>query len=475
MLLKGCSFRCQALALLLLFCSFCVGSNLHAETAAVQLTRRSDSRHVVTIRTPEGMHRFELVPRKLSTLIIPSAQPAKVPGLYVGSDQRHKNARLAGSIYAKKLSLVFSGKNSGRIYTATLACLPLSRECQTSVRRIASNYKVSCHSHSTKQPITAYRQAGETSLDVQSRELSIAAHLDANFVRQLGDNSEAEVISILNAVEVIYLSQLGVHLRITTLERVMSPVNPLGSSNAEVLLDQYVRYYTRAHTLERANVHHLFTGKDLYINDEIGDQRLEGIVGLAFIGSTCRDPELSASLSQLTDAQLGLRTIITAHEIAHNLNATHPEESGLPSETAGIMSAVVTAVNTTFSQFSLNEILPYLSSNGECLADAVPQIEIEQASRDATALSVSLSADADFSSTCQVTLFASSRKRMLNAEIKTNRVITVAQAFVTTPDTIELSGALRKTAQNAPRVYVRAMIECESGIGLSRVAAVGKM
>ena len=471
---KGAATFLLTTAAAVFFITCCIATGAFAAPLALQVTSARDRSKVVTIRTPEGMHRFKLRQRPLEDLVAVGAQPYKAPLLYVGVNQRTSNSRLAGASFANKLSLVFSAKNSGRIYTATLACAHPNLPCRASLRRVARSYHAKCAQRSSLSSIASPQHAALTPLAAASRELSLALHLDSEFVKKLEDGSEAEVISILNAVEVIYLNQLNVRLRITTLERISAQANQVDSANAETLLDQYSSYLARARTTERANIHHLFTGKNLFIMDAISAERLEGVVGLAFIGSTCGDSAQSVSLSQLTAAQLGVRTIITAHEIGHNLNATHPEESGLPSETAGIMSAVVKSTNSAFSQFSLNEILPFLNSSGQCLTQSAPQIEIEQASRSSAQLSVSVIADSDASANCQVKLYASSRKRMLSGQIKINRAIIIAQDLVVTPSSTQLSGPLVGRTRKARKIYLRATIECPSSSGLSRVTEVSR-
>jgi len=458
-------------ALLLLILIF--GQKVLAAPTAVRISEHRDLQ-IVTLRTPEGMHRFLLALRQPGDNFYPASQRYRAPLLYIGKNQRRSNSRLAASKLFDKLTLVFTGKNSGRIYTATLNCSRYQDSCRASLRRVARTFTTRCAPPLDPMRHLQKRERSAALLSITSRELSLAIHLDQEFVERLGDDSEAEALSILNAVEVIYLNQLGLHLRIATITRIGSLADRLDSSDAELLLDQYARFIARARTIERANVHHLFTGKDLFLIDAISQEKLDGVVGLAFIGSTCSDPGQSVSLSQLTKAQLGVRTIIAAHEIGHNLNATHPEESGLPSDAAGIMSAIVRSTNTTFSQFSLNEILPYLNSNGQCLKPSAPQIEIDQVERISNELQLSISTSSDEAASCRMTLYASTRKRMLNAEIKINRVLQIAQQYVTTPSSSTLSIKLKGKLARADRIYLRTLIECPNSSGISRLAETSR-
>ena len=460
---------------LLLICL--LSSSSIAAPFAVRSSNAANGATIVTIRTPEGMHRFKLQPRALSDLLLVDPHTFRTPTIYSSSDQRRLGVRSAASKLNGQLAVIFTGKTTARLYTAIQRCSEPNRAhdrlfCKSSVRRVPQSFHAKCAAH---LPDTRLQLTEQSDVQLQtsaSRQLSLAIHLDSAFVNKLGENSEAEAISILNAVEAIYLSQLGMRLRISTVERVVAETEPLSSSNAEVLLDQYSKYIMRARTQDRANVHHLFTGKNLFLLDAISTQRLEGIVGLAFIGSTCTSPAESVSLSQLTSAQLGVRTIITAHEIGHNLNATHPEESGLPSESAGIMSAVVKATNTSFSQFSLNEILPFLSNSGQCIAQSSPQIDITQTNLRARTLSVQLSTNGDSSENCQISLYVSSRKRMLNAQIKTNRARLIARSTISSPTSIALSGNLIRRFTRARALYERATIECPSGSGSSAMVTI---
>ena len=88
-------------------------------------------------------------------------------------------------------------------------------------------------------------------------------------------------------------------------------------------------------------------------------------MGLAYVGSTCRTdfPNYAYGLSRYTNP--AVQALVTAHEIAHNLGATHVEGDN------SIMSPVLTGNNNTFIDFSFAQIQNYISEYGTCLNSTV--------------------------------------------------------------------------------------------------------
>lgn len=448
--------------------------SLHASFAvafpSIQISKLNSRTQIASIRTPEGLHRFELKQKSIRTLVSQNNIDFVLPTLFAIKSQRGTNTSAAASKIDHKLSIVFLGRRTKKLYTATIECNE-NQKCAARVRRVASSVYVRCAllnllNNRSTQALEMF------SANSPSREISLAVHLDHQFVRKLGVNSEATAIEVLNAAEGIFLSQLGLHIRITTIERISADNEKLTSSNAEELLDQYSKFLTRARTLQRANLHHLLTGKDLFVRDFTTGTKLEGIVGLAFLGSICTTQNQTVSLAQLTAAQLGLRVIISAHEIAHNLNATHPEESGLPSQSAGLMSAVVKSGNSTFSQFSINEVNLFLNQNGACLASRAPQVDVTQITNNKNNLSFVINTESDLNETCAVNVYATTRKRMLSAQIKLNRAIRISQTTLTTPSSQQITVHLPDRFKNSTELYLRATIECPSGSGSSSIMAL---
>jgi len=146
--------------------------------------------------------------------------------------------------------------------------------------------------------------------------------------------------SILNAVDSIYQEQLGIKLAIKSQQALSS--SHYSQTSPEGLLNEFREESTSV----TADMHLLLTSKRF----------AGGTAGVAFSGVVCRAPRYSYGLATTT---YGAATpYITAHEIAHTLGADHHE---------GIMSAVMSNDDTSFSQESRSQIGAYLQQNGGCL------------------------------------------------------------------------------------------------------------
>jgi len=182
--------------------------------------------------------------------------------------------------------------------------------------------------------------------------IDLATDADFEFYSRYGSATNTHIASIVNAAQVIYERDLGLHFNIMRQRVKSSSSQPYTSSASDVLLDQFSNEVTNTGGLAGADVVHLFTGKDLN----------ENIVGLAWLGVLCTTPSLSTSLTQAVSTSID--PVIFAHELGHNIGADH--DSGLP---RSLMYPMAGADQTFFSQTSKNQIAAYFAQGGDdCFA-----------------------------------------------------------------------------------------------------------
>lgn len=182
------------------------------------------------------------------------------------------------------------------------------------------------------------------------RRLTISADHDLAWYNRFGRNSSRWIGGILHSVNTLYLEQVGIHLVVRDRDGFRSPPQPYRSSVAVTLLEQFSSYLNSRRRLKRADLYHLFTGRNL----------ADGISGVAYLGTVCRyNGRLSYGLSERT--RISLQPLITAHEIGHNLGASHDLT------TTSLMSPTISEEQDFFSAQSLSEIEANLAEFGTCL------------------------------------------------------------------------------------------------------------
>jgi len=175
------------------------------------------------------------------------------------------------------------------------------------------------------------------------RILSISTFADPEWQARYGERSNAEILSIINIAEAIYDQQLNIRFLVQsqTLLQTPSPQNDIG-----YLLNEFRQY---PETQTTSNVKYLFTGKDV-----------NGLtIGLAYIGTVCYAPNYAYGVVQSYGSYTGN---IFAHEVGHNLNATHDT-----SQYNNIMFPSVSSGEVFFTQNSLQQINSFLDLFGSCV------------------------------------------------------------------------------------------------------------
>lgn len=321
----------------------------------------------LTVSTPEGRHVF--VFEEVSSDIYSGDDEARSgryeSGRYFKGRQVRPmiaggvNPRAAADIAEGLLRVNFFGRRTGRPYLLEVELSGLDNLGRLS--HVSSFFSHSCATHDSLSSLPSLGQP-TTSLAIVKRELNISLDADYLFYKALGGSArgkkkrsanlvKSEVQSIVNRVNSIYSDQLGITLRINSLIVDNGNKRSVKSRNSSRVLNKFREFTVKNNTLKKADVYHLFTG-----NSFAGS-----VVGLAYVGATCRTNlgNYAFGLSRLTNPSV--QALVTAHEIAHNLGATHADGD------RSIMSPVLTAHNNSFIISSINQIFIFIQEFGSCV------------------------------------------------------------------------------------------------------------
>ena len=195
--------------------------------------------------------------------------------------------------------------------------------------------------------------------------------LEADYALFLLNNSnplatQAEVLGIVNAVDLIYQGSLTVAFQVTQLVVDITP-DPYTSANANALLGQFRSHWNASYQSVGRDVAHLFTGRQVGANSA-------GVVGLAYTATTCDIPNAYALSQTRWHPNYALRVGLTAHELGHNFGANHCDTSN----NCNLMCSGIggcSGVASTFGPTALSEMNTYLQTVG-CLTlvPSMPQI-----------------------------------------------------------------------------------------------------
>ena len=197
--------------------------------------------------------------------------------------------------------------------------------------------------------------AGATAEAGELRIFEIAVDADVEYSRAYGDGAPQEIESTLNIVDGIYEAELGLKLSLVSLRVWESEPDPYGSADSGALLDE-LRGYWNSHCADISrDAVHLFTGKELSGNT----------VGIAYVSVVCAS-SYGYGLSQDLGSDV-LTPLVVAHEVGHNLGASHD-----PTGSSPMYIMYPSLSGSTLDEFSANskeEIGRYVASVS-CLAVA---------------------------------------------------------------------------------------------------------
>ena len=191
--------------------------------------------------------------------------------------------------------------------------------------------------------------------------VEVATEADYEYVQALGGSVAAnrEIEGILNQVEGVYRSELLLRLQITLQHTWEMEEDPYTATDTFDLLTEFQDHWQETFSeTKNFDLAHLWTGKALIP------------AGLAYIATVCLNRSHSYGLSAWSTNLTG-KYNLTAHEIGHNLGATHPSEHHAPVSGCRDTVMQLTLGDRTFCEFSRQEIADHLSDNNLCL-DTLP-------------------------------------------------------------------------------------------------------
>ncbi|HET6855111.1 MAG TPA: M12 family metallo-peptidase [Pyrinomonadaceae bacterium] len=205
----------------------------------------------------------------------------------------------------------------------------------------------------------------------------IATDADGEYVAAFGGaaGANAQIASILNFVDGIYQSEIGMSFQIVQQNAWADATSdPYTSTAAGTRLTEFRNYWNANLPSGGAgsparSIAHLFTGVNL-----------DGsTIGIASFGVSCRSAAFSYGLSQrfpLTGTAITAQTVVlTAHEIGHNFGAAHTNQptTEVPADIElscdeTIMEASV-GNGSSFCPFSRSQIVGWVNAFASCLVE----------------------------------------------------------------------------------------------------------
>jgi hypothetical protein len=369
---------------------------------------RSEVLHA-TIRTQEGLERFVFAPRGSPT--------TDTNETHYGGYARTRNFqkdRLPASLTLtdSRAWLFFTSRRTGRPVASIISLTASDSRLRASKVRVSRTPQrtLGCGSHAGESDhapaFERARTSRRTNRSVPSpltaegvqtfsppRVLEVATEADFSFYQIHGNETNSYIRAVLNAVDVIYTSSIGIRLKVVS-QRVAS-TNPgsLGTISALNLLESF--RLSPSASSSQADVRHLFTGREI-----------EGLtIGIAYVGAVCTaNGKYGVGLSNSVGA--GLQPYLAAHEIAHNLSAVHDQDP------QSIMNPAITEANNRFAQPTLASIYNFVSTTGSCIAsETLSNTKLQVDSTDPSRFAANVSFITLLSDTCKVTLYGSADTR----------------------------------------------------------------
>ena len=217
--------------------------------------------------------------------------------------------------------------------------------------------------------------------------VEVATEADYEYVQYWGSASAAnrEIRGILNQVEGVYETELKLKLVIVYQHAWTRSNDPYSGTDGDKILNQFREYWNDSFYAEGYDLAHLWTGRETLTSKDEEDGEERDIGGTAWLGVVCRqyrDGSASYGISKRY-AQTSHKFIVTAHEIGHNFDATHPDEVTPPVASCArtIMQGKTTAGDLlTFCPFSENQIRDHVSTYNSCLEATTETITVNSPS-----------------------------------------------------------------------------------------------
>jgi len=192
-----------------------------------------------------------------------------------------------------------------------------------------------------------------------NREIKLATEADYEYVSGLGGSvaANSEILSTLNLIEGVYQNELGIGFSVAYQHTWATPDDPYVSSHPGIALNEFKNHWNGNFTHITRDAAHRWTGKDLD-----GD-----VIGSAEISVVCQTPAKAYGMSQRMSGA-DIKVGITAHELGHNLGATHPDQEVGAGDCSNTIMQSQVGHSRSFCPFSRQQIAAYVSNNASCLA-----------------------------------------------------------------------------------------------------------
>lgn len=197
-----------------------------------------------------------------------------------------------------------------------------------------------------------------------TRGIEVSALGDASFRNQYASNADAQdaMLVRLNNVDGIFSAQTGVRIQTPSSTAYDTDPSQLSvDTDASTLLKSLADLRANTPALKARGLTHLFTGRNLQDN----------IVGIAYVGSLC-DTQYAVGLTESRSRGAWLDSLIAAHEIGHNFGAIHDGVDACASTPLTYLMAAQLSGSSTFSQCSLDRILPKIQAAACLVSVATP-------------------------------------------------------------------------------------------------------
>ncbi len=193
------------------------------------------------------------------------------------------------------------------------------------------------------------------------KQVDLGIVADYGYFVKHGAASAADMQNIINQIDGIYRSEVGVTLRVSKTVVYTTPDPFSSTTDPSTLLNEFSTYKgNSASPVYGTDLAHLFTNRGFN----------GSVIGIAWVGTVCNG-SYGTGLSQDFTTNNKSLVLLTAHEIGHNFNALHDNESGSPCASTPfgfIMNPYVsTALNLQFSSCSLGFMTPE-AAGASCLA-----------------------------------------------------------------------------------------------------------
>ncbi len=198
------------------------------------------------------------------------------------------------------------------------------------------------------------------------RVVEIATEADFEFVNSNNGGASAanaKILSILNMVDGVYQNELGLTVRVS-FQHTWSTADSYDGTSIDTLLNSFISYWNTNFPAAQypRDTAHIFSYKpNVWAR------------GLAYIGTICNNPSFAYGASGRVNTAWGWEAanfLITTHEIAHNLGATHSDSAA---NCANTLMAAQLSIDTTFTfcSYSRTEVTNFVAANNSCLAQRI--------------------------------------------------------------------------------------------------------